>query len=154
MSLIFKKAVPADIPLLTKTAFASKGFWGYPAEWMEMWRDDLTMTEESILKNTVVKAFHEKQFVGFYVLIDMAAGKWGLDGFWILPGEMGKGYGKQLFAHLMDFLRQQKAKKLEVVSDPNANGFYEKMGGEKVGKYASRPEGRELDVFHINLGGS
>ncbi len=151
MTLTFKQAAPTDIPLLTETAFASKSTWGYPAEWMEMWWEQIAVSEEFILQNEVVKAFAGARFIGFYILVDLGEKTWDLDAFWIVPGEMGKGYGKQIFVHVMEFLHQQKAEKLEVVTDPNANGFYEKMGGKWARKFPSKPERRELDVYEYKV---
>lgn len=110
MTLIFRKASLSDIPLLIETAFVSKSTWGYPAEWMEMWRDDITVTDEFILENEVVKAFHKDTFVGYYILVDLGKKRWDLDAFWIVSDHFGKGYGKYIFHHVIDFLRQKKRK--------------------------------------------
>jgi len=151
MNLTYKEATAADIPLLVKTAFDSKKYWGYPDEWMEMWRSQFDVTEGFIQENIVIKAFFENQFVGFFVLVDLGKKVWDLDAFWIVASEIGKGFGRLIFAHMMELVKKEDVKKLEVVADPNANGFYEKMGGKWVRKFPSMPEGRELDVYEFDL---
>jgi GNAT superfamily N-acetyltransferase len=118
---------------------------------MEMWRESLEVTEEFILENIVVKAFSDNQFIGFFVLVDLGKNTWDLDAFWIVVSEIRKGYGKEMFQYVLEVLKNRKAEKLEVVSDPNANGFYEKMGGKWIRKFPSKPEGRELDVYEYNV---
>jgi GNAT superfamily N-acetyltransferase len=45
---------------------------------------------------------------------------------------MGQGIGSQLFRHAMDVGRQSGAVRMEWEAEPNALGFYEKMGGQYV----------------------
>ena len=81
MTIIFRKSSLSDIPLLIETAFVSKSTWDYPAERMDMWREDITVTVEFILENEVVKAFHKDTFIGFYILVHLGQIKCGSNAF-------------------------------------------------------------------------
>jgi len=52
-----------------------------------------------------------------------------LDDLWVEPSWMGKGIGRRLFQHAASLGRQSGATRLEWEAEPNAIGFYEKMGG-------------------------
>ena len=67
-ALTFRKALPADAKALTDLVFRAKAFWGYPKEWMEAWRDELTVTPDYIQANLLELAFRDQNLVGFYGL--------------------------------------------------------------------------------------
>jgi len=58
-----------------------------------------------------------------------------LDNLWVLPEYMGQGIGKQLFQHALERSRLRGVSILKIEADPNAQGFYEKMGARKVGEH-------------------
>ena len=66
---------------------------------------------------------------------------------------MGKGLGKRLFLHASELARQRGYGTLQLEADPNAAGFYEKMGMHKIGERHSEMEGqpRILPIMQINL---
>ena len=49
MRTIVRRARPADAAGLTRIAHAAKRHWRYPARWMRLWRDDLTVTAEAVV---------------------------------------------------------------------------------------------------------
>jgi hypothetical protein len=53
--------------------------------------------------------------------------------------------------HLVARARAAGVEELRVVSDPNAAGFYLRMGACQVGEQASVPVGRRLPVLVIPL---
>jgi hypothetical protein len=66
---------------------------------------------------------------------------------------MGQGIGRSLFLHAVDRAKHLGFKKLEIESDPNAEGFYLRMGARRVGLNASEVAGhrRELPVLVYEL---
>ncbi|MCB9089707.1 MAG: GNAT family N-acetyltransferase [Calditrichae bacterium] len=50
---------------------------------------------------------------------------------------MGQGAGARLFRHAVAALASHGIKHLKIVSDPHAEGFYQKMGARRVGAVAS-----------------
>ena len=149
--LIYRKAIPTDADLLTQTAFRSKQVWGYPDEWMETWRDDLRVDETYILHNEVRKVFDDERFIGFFAFIRETDGVAVIDHFWLLPDERRKGYGKHIFAYLLRCLATQGYSRADVVAEPHAKGFYEKMGGRFTGCFESKIPGRMLDIYTFTV---
>jgi GNAT superfamily N-acetyltransferase len=148
--LLFVPARMEDAPLLSATAFLSKSVWGYSTQQMQLWTEELTLSETYIKSHQVVKVYDDQTLIGFYSLV---AGEeyWKLDHFWLLPEAIGKGYGKDIFAQLTAQVRTQGAQVLEVSAEPNAEGFYEKMGGQLLKKVNSKIEGRHLPVYQFKL---
>ncbi len=56
---------------------------------------------------------------------------------WVEPDAMGNGHGRRLFEHAVAIARSLGATALELDADPNAVGFYERMGMERIGETPS-----------------
>lgn len=139
--------------MLTAIARRSKQHWGYPEEWMRIWAEELEIRPEFIKKEVVVKAVAGAEIIGFYALQPHAEyDATDLAHFWLLPENIGKGYGRLMFEHMLRKARQAGAERLIVESDPYASGFYEKMGGRKVGERQSSIAGRKLPVYTFTAG--
>ncbi|MCB9294070.1 MAG: GNAT family N-acetyltransferase [Lewinellaceae bacterium] len=153
MTLQFLPARPSDAVTLTAIAHHSKQHWGYPEEWMKIWAEELEIRPEFIEKEMVVKAEAEAEIIGFYALQPHTAyDATDLAHFWLLPEHIGKGYGRQMFEHMLQTMQKAGAETLLVESDPYASGFYEKMGGRKVGERQSSIAGRKLPVYAFAVG--
>ena len=57
-----------------------------------------------------------------------------LDDLWVLPTVFGKGVGRLLFTEAISVAKELGYSEFELDSDPNAQGFYERMGCIKVGE--------------------
>lgn len=64
---------------------------------------------------------------------------------------MSKGFGRKLFNHLLKTASNLNAKNIRIVSDPNAEGFYVKMGAREIDEKESSIKGRMLPVLKIEL---
>ena len=135
---------------LTSIALAAKRHWGYPDEDLELWKDELTITDDYIDANVVVCAERSGVPVGFYAIGDGEAGL-ELDLLFVQPAHMRRGVGDALLRHAMECARQNGAAALRIVSDPYAEGFYVRYGARRVGVVPSRPEGRELPLLRLPL---
>jgi len=80
-------------------------------------------------------------------------GNFWIEHMWVLPEYMGKGIGKQLFAHTLDLVRQRGYQTLQLEADPNAVGFYKKMGLHIIGEHQYELDGqpRILPLMEIKL---
>jgi ribosomal protein S18 acetylase RimI-like enzyme len=76
-----------------------------------------------------------------------------IENLWVLPDYMGKGIGRELFLHALELARQRSCKTLQLEADPNAIGFYEKMGMSKIGERHSEVNGqsRILPIMEMTL---
>jgi len=141
MDIQIRRAKPAEADVLTEIAHAAKRHWGYPENWIEHWKDDLTITPEFISDNEVYVAVADKEIVGCCAL---ASGNSPaeLEHMWIKPEHIGTGVGRALFLHLKERAVHLGLPALEISSDPNAEGFYQHMGAKRIGDVRSEIEGK------------
>jgi len=65
-----------------------------------------------------------------------------LEHMWIKPDQMGAGVGRTLLLHAKDRAVNLKVSALELSADPNAEGFYQRMGATRIGEVRSEIEGQ------------
>jgi GNAT superfamily N-acetyltransferase len=142
------RARPEDADAFTAIAHAAKRHWGYPETWIVAWRDVLTMRPEFIAENTAYCAVADDRAIGFYVLTTEDDGLH-LDHLWILPRAMGRGIGSALFEHAAAEASRLGFNLIKIEADPNAEGFYKRMGATRVGTACSEVcgEARELPLL-------
>ena len=147
MKATILKAVPKDSHRLSDIAWQSKSHWNYPQEWMELWRKGLIITPEMIAQNEVFKlVLDNEKIAGCIVLMTEKDVLW-IEHLWILPTYIGHGFGKQLLKRALQQTVKSVHQKIKVVSDINAESFYQKMGFKTVSQYESVPKGRFLPVM-------
>lgn len=137
------KAQAADSQTLSEIAFEAKSYWGYPTEWLELWRPDLTISPEFISENDTWKTIIDRQIIGFTIIVAATESTFEIEHCWISPKHIGKGYGGKLLRHaLSQPLYAQKH--FNVLADPNAVPFYQKFGFKTIKEIPGKPEGRML----------
>lgn len=134
-------AKPEEAVALTDLAHGSKRHWGYPENWISHWKDALTITPEYIQGNQVFVAEDDERVIGFYALV-VSDNRAELDHLWVSPDHMGTGVGKALFVHAMRAAKGQNLSEIDILSDPNAEGFYKKMGAYRTGESVSEVDGQ------------
>lgn len=128
--------------MLSLIAYAAKRHWGYPKRWMERWREGLTITPEFVEENEVYAALVEGEPVGFYALVGQGC-RIELEHLWVLPERMGTGVGRALLEHAAGRAADLGAETLGIEADPNAEGFYRRMGARLVGETTYELDGRK-----------
>jgi GNAT superfamily N-acetyltransferase len=143
-----RRAGPPDADALTRIAFAAKGHWGYP----ERWREGLIITPDFVRHSEAHVAAVEEEPAGFYALLGEGP-KIELEHLWVLPERMGLGLGRALFGHAVDRASALGAETLGIEADPNAEGFYLRMGATRVGEIVYELDGRErvLPLLAVDL---
>lgn len=136
------RAQPDDASVLTDIAFAAKRHWGYPESWIRQWTKELSISAAYITKYPTYTALIGEKPVGFYAVTFKPRDAF-LDHLWVLPAEMGRGVGRELFRHAETVARRCGALRLKIVGDPHAEGFYEKMGATVYRKEPAPMEGQE-----------
>ena len=149
--ILIRRALPGENYLLTEITIAAKRHWNYPEKWMQLWLPALTISPEYILENEVWLAVVSDAPVAYYALKQDGKDLW-LDNLWILPEHIGKGLGHQLFQHALERSHARKVFTLKIEADPNAQGFYERMGAHKIDERHTQVDGqsRILPVMEIN----
>jgi GNAT superfamily N-acetyltransferase len=142
------RAKPEDADVLTEIAFAAKRHWGYPERWIQSWRDILTISPEFIAANVAYSAIEDDRVVGFYLFTTESDGLH-LDHLWIMPSAMGRGIGRALFEHAVEQASALGFRAIKIEADPNAEGFYQRMGARRIGIQVTEIEGerRELPLL-------
>jgi len=148
--LIIRPAVKEEAAKLSEIALEAKRFWGYPEHWIKHWQADLTLSPEYLTTNPVFLAEKDEQILGFYALI-IREEKAELDHLWVAPQHIGSGVGKQLFVHAMQSAARRNVSELEIEADPNAEGFYRKMGAHRIGETTSEIDGEPRTLPRLTI---
>ncbi|UCC73006.1 MAG: GNAT family N-acetyltransferase [Gemmatimonadota bacterium] len=148
---IVRCARPDEATALSALAFRSKVHWGYDREFMEACREALTLTVEFISGSDVYVMEVEGQVVGFYTI---APWNWGLEltHFFVDPSAMGNGLGRRLWDDAVQRAAALGHSQLLIQSDPFAEGFYLRLGAERIGEVPSEAQpGRMLPLLVFPL---
>ena len=147
---MIRNASPEDASTLTTIALDAKRYWGYPENWIRLWESDLTISPEFIRDNHVYVYEDEGQIRGFYALC-VTGQKADLEHMWVRPTLIGTGIGKELFLDAMERAAQLKVNAVEISSDPNAAGFYRRMGATQIGEIDSPVEGQPRKLPRLKI---
>ncbi len=151
----------SDAPTLTSLSFESKGHWGYPKEYFEIWKNELTITSEYVDKNDVFVWEEKDGIVGYYSITELKddvefagiiieKGYW-LEHMFILPVFHGCGIGTCLFGYLQKRCEIRKIAELKILADPHSIGFYIKMGCKYQQEYPSSIPGRTTPLMSLDI---
>ena len=135
-----------DCEALSALAFASKAHWGYDDAFMEACRKELTIRPVD-LERARLRVAVASTIVGFHGVEGDE-----LEWMFVAPDATGRGIGAALFADALDIARSAGVETLRIGSDPNAAGFYERMGAQRIGETPSASiPGRVLPVYAIGI---
>ncbi len=150
-----------DHDMLTTIAFSAKRHWNYPEHYFELWKDELTISEEYIKNNLVYKACYLDKIPGFYSIVENKADFYSGEvfvekGFWlehifILPKYHKMGIGRLMIDHAKQVSKTKGIKMLKIFVDPNATGFYEKIGACLSYNSPSSIPGRTIPVYSLSI---
>jgi GNAT superfamily N-acetyltransferase len=130
---------------LRALAAASKAHWGYDRGRVDEWAATLDYAGKE-----VYVAEGEGSVAGYATLAregDTAI----LDELWIDPPWIGRGVGSLLFRFVAARAAEAGAARLEWEAEPNAIGFYERMGGRYLRDSPPSQWGRILPIMGIEL---
>ncbi len=120
---------------------------------MTLWKDALTVKPEALDEHLIFVCENGADLLGFYS-IKPTIGYFDLDHFWVLPLAMGMGTGRKLFLHALQMLaRADPGAILRIESDPNAEGFYLRMGAARIGTVRTEWQGvtRSLPLLEYRI---
>lgn len=151
MEVEITDAIREQCPELSDLAFRSKASWGYDTGFMNACREELTIDPEYIDSNTVKILRYKGTIAGVYSIVSIDAETADLGFFFIDPDQQGKGLGRIMLEDAIQTAAKD-FQKLQVESDPHAESFYTKMGGEVIGSVPSGSiKGRSLPLLSYDL---
>jgi N-acetylglutamate synthase-like GNAT family acetyltransferase len=149
--MIIKKSTSELHVKLTEISFVSKKYWNYSDEWMEIWKDDLTITENFITNNYVYHLENDaNEIVGFYAFVKFD-NYIELDSLFVSPEYIGKGFGNLLMTDFLSKVREIDFNYKKLKAEPFAEIFYKKYGFETIElQLSSKIENRYLPIMIKN----
>ncbi len=125
-------ALAGELGELSALALRAKAHWGYPAEWLEEWRKQLTITVAELERQVIFVARHNGERLGFYGL-ELGGKVASLEYMWVDPPAMGQGVGRRLLEHAQHQAALRGCRTIELDADPNAEAFYLHLGAVRIG---------------------
>lgn len=132
------KATTADIPLIRQLTFAiwPQTYSSLLSQEQIDYMLELMYSPAALQKQmeeegcTFIIVYDEKEPVAFASYNETEPATWKLNKIYILPSQQGKGTGKFIINYIIDEIKQQGAKalQLQVKRDNKAKDFYEKFG--------------------------
>lgn len=148
--MVIRPAHPSEGERLREITAAAKGFWGYDAERVRAWAAALDLSPERLAGADVLVAELDGIAVGWAEILPPDAGVCVLEHLWVEPARMRRGAGSQLFRRAAEHAAGLGATAMEWEAEPNALGFYARMGGRPV-RTTTSEWGRELTVMAVPL---
>jgi len=146
----FRRASPDEAEGLTALTLESKAHWGYDVEFMNVARRGLTVTPEYLEANECWVAEVDGAAVGWFSLVPIADGLL-LDYFFLAPSHVGSGLGRLMWEQALRRAEAAGVGRMTLEADPNAAGFYERMGARRTGSVRAPDTGRELPVYEMKV---
>ena len=151
MTLVLRGALPGEADILTDLCLRSKAVWGYDEAFMAACRAELTITAQDLARSQIQVAIDDGRIIAMAQLAQHGRIA-DIDKLFVDPDVMRSGAGRALFAWCVETARAAGAVALTVVADPDAAGFYRRMGMTEDGKEPSGSiPGRMLPKLHMAL---
>jgi len=148
-----RAATSEELAELSELCLRSKAYWDYDRAFIEACREELTLTTTNLEEDYVMVADDDGQSAGVVQLV-LEGTTAELEKLFVDPSWIGKGIGRQLFIWALETARSNGATIMNVVADPGAAPFYEKLGFVQFGTYPSGSiAGRELPHMRLQLQG-
>jgi GNAT superfamily N-acetyltransferase len=152
-----RAARAGEAGLLSELAVRSKAHWGYPPEFIEACRAELSYREEQ-LRSRHMRFFileNDGIVIGFYALALQSGQTVELEALFVEPRFIGQGFGRVLIEDAKSVASALGATLLIIQGDPNAERFYLAAGGVLSGTRESGSiPGRLLPTFEVRLTGN
>jgi GNAT superfamily N-acetyltransferase len=152
--MVIRRAVGDDSDALSDLAHRAKAHWGYPTSWMREWDPQLTIIPGYLEMHDVWVAERDGTIIGMCALEDRGPTRWNIEHVWVEPSAHGGGVGRALVMMALDEARRRHGGVVELLADPFATGFYERMGARHAGDVSAPMPGakhRTLPKYEFDL---
>ena len=149
-------ARPEHVDALNLLILRSKAHWGYDAEMMNIMARVLRLDMDALTAGRAMVGWRDGEALGVAQISEPDAAAdpetMELDLLFIAPEAIGTGLGRRLYDWALTQARAAGCRRLEMLSDPNAEPFYRALGAVKVEDRPSRVvPGRTLPFFRHTL---
>lgn len=129
-----RKAMPEESETITQLALRSKAHWGYDETFIVQCKHALTVTPRDLENKSMYFEVCELNGVvaGFYGLEFINAVTAELTYLFVEPTNIGLGIGGKLFDAAIKNVKKRGVASLDILSDPEAKGFYLAKGARFV----------------------
>jgi GNAT superfamily N-acetyltransferase len=141
---------PHEGERLREIAIAAKSYWGYDLDQVVQWAAMGDFSPRGLSEKEVYVAETQGHVIGWASSISRGDVCW-LDDLWVAPEWISRRVGSLLFRHVADRAKQCGATRMEWEAEPNAVGFYRKMGGRYLRDSEPSIWGRVIAVMGIDL---
>ena len=130
--LILRPARPDEHAALSNLCMRSKATWGYDDAFMEMCRDELTLSEADCVSPNIIVAERDGKLVG---MAEISADDEGcfLEKLFVDPDQQNGGIGRMLLDWAVIRASTLGQREMIIEADPGAEGFYERCGAVRDG---------------------
>jgi GNAT superfamily N-acetyltransferase len=145
-----RAAWPDEGPRLKEIAIEAKSHWGYERERVIAWAEGGDFSRAGIEALRPFVAEVDGEAIGWAAVISKDGVAW-LEDLWVDGKWIGRGVGRLLFAHALVEARGLGLESLAWEAEPNAVGFYERMGARQLREARVSSWGRTISVMGIDL---
>lgn len=152
LQISVRPARPDECAALTDLCRRAKAHWGYPAEMMAAWHDELTVTPDRIARQIAMVAEAGGIGLAGIGLVDIAMEPPSLDLLFVDPALHGRRVGAQILDVLTAQLAARGVDRIMIDADPHAEGFYLRRGARRIGDVPSpNTPGRSLPRLELTI---
>ncbi len=147
--MIFRKATITELDKLNQFLRDSKGVWGYSDSFLDDFIKKFGLTENHLQTNEVMM-FEENSQLKAIFSFSYKSDEAKLDDFFVAPALIRQGLGKLMWQAVLEYACAKNWPSFILISDPNAQGFYEKMGAVKIADHETF-SGRFVPVMRYTI---
>jgi GNAT superfamily N-acetyltransferase len=140
-----RRARPSESTALSELAIAAKSIWGYCADQLAEWADDLRISAESIVDEPTFVAEEGGRILGVVQLCTKKS-PWAIEHLWVHPTATRRGAGSRLVRYVLSHAHHRGQRELNIDSDPQAEQFYLRLGARRLGEIAAPINGQPSRV--------
>jgi GNAT superfamily N-acetyltransferase len=137
-----------DVTLTALVMRSVQQQWNYSAEFMAWNPEEIAIAPHHLIEMITNVLEVGGRVVGLYVLRGEAP-EMELSRMMIEPDMIGQGYGRVLWDHAVEIARGLGVREITIDGDPNAEGFYQRMGAETVGEHEWSPP--MMPDWHVKI---
>jgi GNAT superfamily N-acetyltransferase len=149
-----RHALAANLAEINRVIRASKSHWRQPYAYLQAALPLLAVDDAYLVRNLCFEVVEDGAVVCFFAIADDDGAKL-LDHLWVRPDRLGCGIGRLACEHVVALARERGWRRLRVLPEPDAAGFYRRLGFEDTGVHVESrvPGGPRFPLLQLPLDG-